>query len=272
MLFVLARREADSSWLSYTLQMAGGPLRVFYSYSHADVRMLERLRTHMAMLRRQGLITEWYDREIEAGSEWRQEIAHELEAADVILLLVSANFLASDFCFEEEMTRAVERARDGEALLIGVMLKPVDGWESTPFAEFQLVPRGAKPITKWSDPDEGYKDVVESIRAALEDRSVPAVARTPPDANLGTTTGLGGSPATDEDTPKLSPELTEFRNKLFKEIIADPSAGDDAFLTPSQVSELEKITDPGLRAVARANFIAERRTLMLHAVAQNFRA
>src|SRR5438874_464176 len=134
--------------------MASAPFRVFYSYSHADIRMLEKLRKHMAMLRRQGLITEWYDREIEAGSKWREEIQRELEGADVILLLVSADFLDSDFCYEEEMIRATERARSGEALLIGVMLRPVDGWESTPFAGFQLTPRDARPITKWSDMDE----------------------------------------------------------------------------------------------------------------------
>src|SRR3954467_8205178 len=123
--------------------MASPPYRVFYSYSHADIKMLEKLRKHMAMLRRQGLIAEWYDRAIEAGSEWRQEIEQELEAADVILLLVSADFLPSEFGYEEEMSRAIERARGGEALLIGVLLRPVDNWASTPFAGFQVVPRDA---------------------------------------------------------------------------------------------------------------------------------
>jgi hypothetical protein len=121
--------------------------------------------------------------------------------------------------------------------------------------------------------------VVESIRAALEDRSVPAVARTPPDVNLGTTTGLGGPPATNEDTPKLSPELTELRNKLTKEIMADPNLGDD-YLTPSEVAELEKLSHPGLRAMARANLLAEKkafrhayeRKAFLRAISQNLRA
>ena len=133
--------------------------------------MLERLRKHMAMLRRQGLITEWYDRDIEAGSEWRSDIERELEAADVILLLLSADFLASDFCYEEEMIRAVERARRGEAVVIGVVWRPVDGWEATPFSGFQVVPRDARPISRWSDTDEAYSDAVERIRAALEERA-----------------------------------------------------------------------------------------------------
>jgi hypothetical protein len=75
--------------------VSSGPFHVFYSYSHADRRMLDRLRAHLAMLRRHGLITEWFDRDIEAGAEWRAEITRQLEAADVILLLVSVDFLAS---------------------------------------------------------------------------------------------------------------------------------------------------------------------------------
>jgi hypothetical protein len=149
--------------------MASAPFRVFYSYSHADIKRLEQLRKHLAMLRRDGMITEWYDRDIEAGSEWRQEIERELDAADVILLLVSASFLNSDFCYSEEMNRAVERARNGEARVIGVMLSPVDGWESSPFAEFQLVPRDGRPITTWSNKDAAYADVAHGIRTALEE-------------------------------------------------------------------------------------------------------
>jgi hypothetical protein len=90
--------------------MACAPLRVFYSYSHHDRRMLERLTTHMVMLRREGLITEWYDGAIDAGSKWRDEITRELKAADVILLLVSADFLTSEFCWDQEM-RGAGRAR-----------------------------------------------------------------------------------------------------------------------------------------------------------------
>jgi hypothetical protein len=194
------------------------PFRVFYSYSHADVRMLEKLRKHMAMLRRQGLITESYDREIEAGSEWRQEIERELEAADVILLLVSADFLASDFCYEQEMTRAVERARRGEALVIGVMLRPVDGWDGTPFAGFQVVPRHARPITKWSDIDEAYTDVVERIRAALEDRSHSAVAGMPGGRGLAPTFDLADNATTRASRRPRKPQSSRRSNDVGSEM------------------------------------------------------
>ena len=122
------------------------------------------------MLRRHGLITEWYDRDIDVGMEWRDEIARQLEAADVIVLLVSADFLASDFCYEEEMLRAMERADRGDATLVGVMLRPVDGWEMTPFAKFQLLPQNGRPVSRWSNTDEAYRNVAAGIRLMLEDR------------------------------------------------------------------------------------------------------
>jgi hypothetical protein len=132
--------------------------------------MLHRLMKHLAVLRRHGLITEWYDRAIDAGADWRQEIARQIEGADVILLLVSADFLNSDFCYEQEMLRAVERSDRGEATVIAVILRPVDGWESTPFARLQVVPRDGRPITKWSNADEAYSDAAAKIRSALADR------------------------------------------------------------------------------------------------------
>jgi hypothetical protein len=145
-----------------------GPLHVFYSYSHEDELMLEALRKHLALLRRRGLITEWYDQDIEAGAQWREEIGRELEAADLILLLVSSDFLASDFCYEQEMRRAVERAERGEVKVIAVILRPVDGWESTPFAQFQAVPQDARPITLWTNADQAYSNVAAKVRAFAE--------------------------------------------------------------------------------------------------------
>src|SRR3954449_3711232 len=153
--------------------MDRAPLRVFYSYSHKDRRMLERLYAHMVMLRREGLITEWHDGAIDAGTEWRGEITRELEAADVILLLVSADFLLSEFCYQQEMVRAVERAHRGDAIVIGVMLRSVDGWERTPFAEFQVVPQDGRPISKWSNADDAYTHAVEKIRAVVSERLEP---------------------------------------------------------------------------------------------------
>jgi TIR domain len=148
--------------------VGGPPIRVFYSYSHSDEGMLQSLRKHLAMLRRRGLISEWFDRDIEAGGEWRKEIAAELDAADLIVLLVSSDFLDSDFCYEEEMARALERSDQGEARVVAVMLRPVDGWDATPFAKLQVVPTNAVPVTKWPDQDEAFADVAAKTRRVVE--------------------------------------------------------------------------------------------------------
>ena len=102
------------------------PLTVFYSYAHADEELREQLEKHLALLRRQNVVNEWHDRMIDAGCEWEDVISNHLERADVILLLISANFLASNYCFEIEMERALERHNAGEAHVIPVILRPCD--------------------------------------------------------------------------------------------------------------------------------------------------
>src|SRR5260370_19094197 len=150
---------------------ATASLHHVYSYSHKDERMLNRLRTHLAVLRRHEGMTEWYDRDIEAGAKWRQEIAEQLNLADLILLLVSADYLASDFCYEEEMRRAIERSDRGDATVIAVILRPVDGWQKTPFAQLQVVPRDGRPITRWPNADQAYSEVAAKIRSVVEERA-----------------------------------------------------------------------------------------------------
>ncbi len=94
------------------------------------------LRKHLSILKRQGVIREWYDREITAGTEWKGQIDHHLNSAGVILLLVSADFLASDYCYDVEITRPLERHDQGEARVIPVLLRPVEGWQRTRSASF----------------------------------------------------------------------------------------------------------------------------------------
>lgn len=92
-------------------------VRVFYSYSHADEPMQKRIESHLSILRRQGSIKEWYDREITAGGEWAGKIDHNIEQADVILLLISDDFLASDYCYDIELKLAMEPTKPGRPLL-----------------------------------------------------------------------------------------------------------------------------------------------------------
>lgn len=143
------------------------PLKAFISYSHWDETFKDELIVHLANLKRQGKISTWQDRDIEAGAEWNAAIQEQLDTAEIILLLITPRFLASNYCFDLEMQRAVQRHSEGTSRVIPIVVKPCD-WKDTPFSKLQVVPKDAKPITKWDDQDEAFLNVVQSIRKAVE--------------------------------------------------------------------------------------------------------
>jgi hypothetical protein len=159
---------------------------LFFSYSHRDETLRDELEVHLAMLKRQGVITTWHDRGIGAGTEFDKEISHHLEKDEIILLLVSPDFLASAYCYDVEMARALERHKNGEARVIPVILRPCD-WHSAPFGRLKAVPKDGKPVTKYPNKDDAFLEVVEAIRAVVKelDPSESAKAR----ATLPATTG-----------------------------------------------------------------------------------
>jgi hypothetical protein len=143
-------------------------IRVFYSYSHKDEPFREELETHLSLLKRQGVIEAWHDRKITAGQEWANAIDQNLEAAHIILLLVSADFLASDYCYDVEMKAALKRHNDGEACVVPIITRPVD-WSGALFGKLQALPKDAKPVTTWPNRDEAWLNVAQGIRRAVEE-------------------------------------------------------------------------------------------------------
>jgi hypothetical protein len=141
-------------------------VEVFYSYSHKDEEFRDELEKHLSLLKRQGFISGWHDRKIGAGTEWKDSINEHLESAGIILLLVSSDFLASDYCYDIELKRAMERHENGEARVIPVILRHCD-WSSAPFAKLQALPKNAKPITAWTDRDEAFTDVAAGLRLVI---------------------------------------------------------------------------------------------------------
>ena len=127
-------------------------IKIYFSYAHGDELLLNNLKAHLRPLQRRGLIDVWLDRDISAGMEWEREINRQLNEADVILLLVSPDFMDSDYCYSVEMKRAIERHERGEAYVIPVILRPVY-WQRAPFGKLQALPTDAKPITSWSNQD-----------------------------------------------------------------------------------------------------------------------
>lgn len=138
-------------------------LNVFISYSHKDDEFRERLDVHLALLKRQGVIRVWHDRRIEAGKDIHGEINENLESADIVLLLVSSDFIASDYCYDREMARAMERHGEGTARVIPVIVRVCD-WHGAPFGHLKAVPRDGQPVTKFTDRDEGLNEVAKAIR------------------------------------------------------------------------------------------------------------
>lgn len=148
------------------------PVEVFFSYSHADEALRKQLETHLSLLQRQGVIRAWHDRGIAAGQEWKAEIDQHLEQARVILLLVSADFLASNYCYDVEMTRALERHEAREAVVIPIILRKCD-WSTAPFARLPSLPEDAKAVTSWPDRDDAWTSVALGIRAAIASLASP---------------------------------------------------------------------------------------------------
>jgi hypothetical protein len=142
------------------------PIKIFYCYAHEDRDLRDRIDKHLGVLKRRGQVVVWYDREIQAGMEWEREIERHLNTAHIILLLVSADFVNSDYYYGKEMQRALEMHERGKVHVLPILLRPVD-WQGAPFAKLQLLPTGAKPITRWTDPEEALEDVARQIRAVV---------------------------------------------------------------------------------------------------------
>ncbi len=141
---------------------------VFLSYAHRDERLREELDKHLSPLRRSALIETWHDRRIPPGAELDAEIDQRLSTADLVLLLISPDFINSDYCYRREMRIALRRHAKGHARVIPIILRPVD-WSSTPIGRLLAIPRDAKPVTTWHRRDEALLDVATSVRRAAEE-------------------------------------------------------------------------------------------------------
>ena len=143
-----------------------GTIEVFFSYSKVDKDLRAELEKQLAVLSRSRAITGWYDRTIDPGVEWEPEIMKHLNSARLILLLISPDFLATDYCYEVEMTRAMERHAEGEACVIPVILRDCL-WEDAPFATLECLPEKGKPVTSWPNRDEGFVNVARGVKKAV---------------------------------------------------------------------------------------------------------
>ena len=208
------------------------PLNVFYSYSHKDEKLLEKLMAHVSSLEHSQAVAGWSDGKITAGGDWRQEIGDALEAADVILLLVSADFMKSEFCQSVELKRAIERHDKDRALVIPILLRPCDT-KGTVLEKFQCIPKGAKPVTEWANRDRAFVDIVQRIRTALS-AFQPAPGQAPIPA-------AGAASAPPESSVKETLHLVfgpnEFQSPLFLKLAIERARA---------VARLESVSGTGM--------------------------
>src|SRR5258706_5594666 len=167
------------------------PVEVFYSFAEADAPLLEQLEHHLSVLRYEGSISTWHKRQIVAGSDWQVELDRHLNTASLILLLISSDFLASDYQYGVELQRAMERHNENEARVIPILLRPCD-WKGAPFEMLQAVPRNGIPLTLWRNLDAGFTEVAKEIRMALQ--TLPSSPFSPPTSTRVRTRVLGFLP------------------------------------------------------------------------------
>lgn len=142
-------------------------LRLFVSYSHADEALKNDILKHIEPLKQLNLVESWHDRKLLAGEDWEKSISNNLENADIILLLVSIDFINSKYCFDIELERALERHAQQEATVIPVILRNCL-WQYTSFGKIQALPKDAKAVCAWSDRDEALANVADGIRVVAE--------------------------------------------------------------------------------------------------------
>jgi tetratricopeptide (TPR) repeat protein len=151
-----------------SLNMPSSAIRLFYSYSHKDQKLRQELEKHLSILRRQGVIAQWHDQQIDAGENWRDAIDAHLRDAQIILLLISPDFLASSFCYDVEVRTALTQLQAERARVIPIILRPTD-WGETPFSDLQALPKDAKPVTLWSNRDAAFLNIARGIREVAEE-------------------------------------------------------------------------------------------------------
>jgi hypothetical protein len=148
------------------MDMRNKSIDVVCCYAREDRHFLHALRSHLSPLQREESVTLWADIDINAGEDWDREIRRRLDTAHIILLLISPDFINSEYCYGVEMRRALERHERREARVVPIIVRPVS-WPNAPFSKLQALPKDATPITRWANTDDAFHNIVEGIRKVI---------------------------------------------------------------------------------------------------------
>lgn len=228
-------------------------ISVFVSYSHKDDALWDQLQAHLAMMKRQGIIDVWHDRRIVAGEDFAGKIDAALETAQVVLALVSPDFLNSDYCYEIEMTRAIERHKEGKAKVIPVILRPCD-WHPSPLGKLKATPKDGLPVTKAPNIDDAFLNIVKDIRAAVNDvaprDAAPVAEARRPSAKLIAEEVPGPRSSnlrvrktfTQADKDRFIRDTFEYMAKFFENSLAELARRNDGIETHFQRIDARRFT------------------------------
>tara|TARA_R110001599_G_scaffold130570_3_gene305841 strand:+ start:92 stop:1048 length:957 start_codon:yes stop_codon:yes gene_type:complete len=157
--------------------------KVVFSYSHTDEGLRNELEKHLSPLKRMGKIETWHDRRINPGDVFEEEISQNFAEADIVLLLVSNDFIASNYCYEIEMQNSLKRHEHGEAIVIPVILRPC-AWHQLPFGKLLAATADGKPIVKYTHIDDGFVEVVNAVSNALDKMNLTSSTSMPVSSKL----------------------------------------------------------------------------------------
>jgi hypothetical protein len=189
------------------------PLTIFLSYSHKDERLKDDLAAHLSAMRQAGLIAQWHDRKILPGDNWSAEIDENLARSDIFIALVSADFIASNYCWGVELAKALEQQERGVTIVVPVIVRPVD-WQRTPLGRFQALPQDGRPVTVWNNRDKAWTDVAIGLRYLVE------ALRSSAPGEASTLAAVRPSPGTESvefahvsTTPERAPQWRELSHE-----------------------------------------------------------
>ncbi len=159
-------------------------MKAFISYSHADELALKVFVKHLAMLKREKLLSEWFDQEILAGGRIDAEISKNLESCELFVPLLSPDFLASNYCYEREMIVAIEREEAGKLQIVPIVVQPCD-WLSSPVQRYKALPKDSKPVSDWTNENTAWLNVITELRRLLERPRAGATVSAPKSSATG---------------------------------------------------------------------------------------
>lgn len=240
-------------------------MKAFISYSHHDAEFLTALHQHLAVLRRQKLLETWTDREIDAGGVLDEEIATAMEKSNLFLLLVSSSFINSDYCYEKEFKKALEKQKAGKALIVPIIVRPCD-WQIPELRQFKALPEDGKAVHSkhWHSSDEAFTEVVKGLRNLIENRRKRVDKFTPDESHV---------------TPEQREELRKVHDEIVKRLIAKKAHEDDdvvkaeygkwAGIVWSQFNEEFGTTKNGLQSLDHSRLTEAKSWLLQYRASQD---